>query len=197
MHMYQYTIQSDTAQDLAHWGPILLREMQKLPGFQDVNTDQQNGGLDQYLTYDRNSAARLGITVQGLDSTLYSAFGQSEVSIIYTQLNQYYVVLEVAPQFWETPEGLKYIYVNSTNAGNVPLSSVASAHSTTFHYPSTTPACSHRSRCPSIFRGRGPQRRHPRGGPNAGAAEYAADRPRLFRRNRASVSRPRSRASRF
>jgi len=129
--MYQYTIQSDTAQDLAHWGPILLREMRKLPGFQDVNTDQQNGGLDRYLTYDRNSAARLGVTVQGLDSALYSAFGQSQVSIIYTQLNQYYVVLEVAPQFWESPEGLKYIYFNSANAGNVPLSAVTQARSTT------------------------------------------------------------------
>ena len=129
--MYQYTIQSDTAQDLAHWGPILLAEMRKLPGFQDVNSDQQNGGLDRYLTYDRTSAARLGITAQGLDSTLYSAFGQSEVSVIYTQLNQYYVVLEVAPQFWQSPEGLKYIYVNSSNAGNVPLSTVASARSTT------------------------------------------------------------------
>ncbi|HEV8040902.1 MAG TPA: efflux RND transporter permease subunit [Bryobacteraceae bacterium] len=127
--LYQYTIQSDTSTDLAHWGPILLREMKALPGFQDVNTDQQNGGLDQYLTYDRASAARLGVTAQSLDSTLYSAFGQSEVSIIYTQLNQYYVVLEVAPQFWATPEGLKYIYVSSSNAGNVPLSSVATAHS--------------------------------------------------------------------
>jgi multidrug efflux pump len=127
--LYQYTIQSDTAQDLAHWGPILLSEMKKLPGFQDVNTDQQNGGLDQYLNYDRNTAARLGITAQGLDSALYSAFGQSEVSIIYTQLNQYYVVLEVAPQFWQSPEGLKYIYVNSSNAGNVPLSSVSTTHS--------------------------------------------------------------------
>ena len=105
--------------------------MRKLPGFQDVNSDQQNGGLDQYLTYDRATAARLGITTAGLDSTLYSAFGQQEVSIIYTQLNQYYVVLEVAPQFWQTPEGLKYIYLNSANAGNVPLSAVASARTNT------------------------------------------------------------------
>jgi multidrug efflux pump len=127
--LYQYTIQSDTSADLAHWGPILLREMKRLPGFQDVNTDQQNGGLDQYVTYDRTSAARLGITPQSLDSTLYAAFGQSEVSIIYTQLNQYYVVLEVAPQYWATPDGLKYIYASSSTAGNVPLSSVATAQS--------------------------------------------------------------------
>jgi multidrug efflux pump len=129
--LYQYTIQSDNVQDLTHWGPILLSEMRKLPGFQDVNSDQQNGGLDQYLTYDRASAARLGITAQGLDSALYSAFGQQEVSIIYTQLNQYYVVLEIAPQFLQTPEGLKYIYLNSANAGNVPLSAVASTRTNT------------------------------------------------------------------
>ena len=127
--LYQYTIQSDTSPDLNKWGPILLREMKKLPGFQDVNTDQQNGGLVQYLTYDRTTAARLGITPQSLDSTLYGAFGQEEVSVIYTQLNQYYVVMEVAPQFWERPEGLKYIYMNSANAGNVPLSTIASAQS--------------------------------------------------------------------
>ncbi len=129
--LYQYTIQSDNVQDLAQWGPILLAEMRKLPGFQDVNSDQQNGGLDQYLTYNRTTAARLGVTTQTLDSTLYSAFGQQEVSIIYTQLNQYYVVLEVAPQFWQTPQGLKYIYLNSANAGNVPLSAVASTRTNT------------------------------------------------------------------
>ncbi|PSH05769.1 MAG: multidrug transporter subunit MdtC [Acidobacteria bacterium] len=127
--LYQYTIQSDSAQGLAQWGPILLREMRRLPGFQDVNSDQQNGGLDLYLNYDRNTAARLGITTQALDSTLYSAFGQQQVSLIYTQLNQYYVVLEVAPQFWQTPEGLNYIYMNTANAGNVPISAVTSASS--------------------------------------------------------------------
>ena len=127
--LYQYTIQSDSSQDLAKWGPVLLREMRKLPGFQDVNTDQQNGGLDEYLTYDRTTAARLGITAQSIDSTLYGAFGQEEVSVIFTQLNQYYVVLEVAPQFWERPEGLKYIYMNSATGGNIPLRTVASSQS--------------------------------------------------------------------
>jgi multidrug efflux pump len=127
--LYQYTIQSDSSQDLAKWGPVLLREMKKLPGFQDVNTDQQNGGLDQYVSYDRVTAARLGVTPQALDSALYSAFGQQEVSIIYTQLNQYYVVMEVAPQFWERPEGLKYIYASSASAGNVPLDAVSSSQS--------------------------------------------------------------------
>jgi multidrug efflux pump len=121
--LYQYTIQSADVKELSHWGPILLAQMKTLPGFQDVNSDQQNGGLDVLLTYDRITAARLGITAQSLDASLYSAFGQSEVSIIYTQLNQYYVVLEVAPQYWQSPEGLRDVYLQGTD-GVVPLSAV-------------------------------------------------------------------------
>jgi multidrug efflux pump len=143
--LYQYTIQCDNVQDLSHWGPILLSEMKKLPGLQDVNSDQQNGGLEELVTYDRTSAAKLGITTQSLDSSLYSAFGQSQVSIIYTQLNQYYVVLEVAPQYWQSPEGLKYIYMNSAGAGNVPLAAVASSQA------GTTPlAVNHTGLFPSV-----------------------------------------------
>ncbi len=114
--LYQYTIQSDNIPDLNKWGPILLAHMRKLPGLQDVNTDQQNGGLEEMLDFDRVTAARLGQTPQSLDSALYSAFGQSEVSVIYTQLNQYYVVMEVAPQYWQSPEGLKDIWF-TTNGG--------------------------------------------------------------------------------
>ena len=153
--LYQYTIQSDNVQDLSHWGPILLAEMKKIPGLQDVNSDQQNGGLEELLTYDRTSAARMGITAQALDSSLYAAFGQSEVSIIYTQLNQYYVVLEVAPQYWQTPEGLKQIYLrtkstgatrgNLPGSGNVPLIAVSSAESTT-----TPLAVNHTGLFPSV-----------------------------------------------
>jgi multidrug efflux pump len=108
--LYQYTIQADNFNDLVHWGPILLERMKKLPGLQDVNTDQQNGGLDYLLTYDRTTAARLGMTADSLNNSLYSAFGQSEVSVIYTELNQYYVVMEVAPPFWQDPSGLNNIY---------------------------------------------------------------------------------------
>ena len=108
--LYQYTIQSDNIDDWAHWGPILYTNMQKLPDLQDVNTDQQNGGLQELLNYDRVTAARLGQTPQSLDSSLCSAFCQSEVSVIYTQLNQYYVVMEVAPQYWQDPSGLNNIY---------------------------------------------------------------------------------------
>jgi multidrug efflux pump len=129
--LYQYTIQSDNVQDLSKWAPILLAAMQKLPGLQDVSSDQQNGGLDELLYYDRITAAKLGLTVQSLDSTLYGAFGQSEVSIIYTQLNQYYVVLEVAPQYWQSPEGLKDIYLHSSSGGEIPLLAVAKGQANT------------------------------------------------------------------
>ncbi|MBV8631692.1 MAG: efflux RND transporter permease subunit, partial [Silvibacterium sp.] len=129
--LYQYTIQADNVQDLSHWGPILLEQMKKLPGFQDVNSDQQNGGLSEYLTYDRATAARYGVTAQGLDAALYSAFGQSQVSLIYTQLNQYYVVLEVAPEYWQSPEGLKYIYLHTTSNGPIPLATMTRAEATT------------------------------------------------------------------
>jgi multidrug efflux pump len=129
--LYQYTIQSDSVADLVTWGPKLLAEMKKLPGFQDVNSDQQNGGLDTFLTYDRVAAARLGISAQSLNSSLYSAFGQSEVSIIYTPLNQYYVVLEVAPPFWQNPQGLRDIYLNTASLGNVPLAAVAKSQANT------------------------------------------------------------------
>ncbi len=143
--LYQYTIQSDNVQDLSHWGPILLAQMKKLPNFQDVNTDAQNNGLQELLTYDRSTASRLGITPSSLDSSLYAAFGQSEVSIIYTELNQYYVVLEVAPQYWQSPSGLKNIYLNTSGKGVIPLSAVAKAQ------PNTTPlVLNHTSSFPSV-----------------------------------------------
>jgi multidrug efflux pump len=108
--LYQYTIQSDNVDDLTHWAPVLYQNMQKLPDLTDVNTDWQNGGLQERLNYDRVTAARMGQTPQSLDSALCSAFCQSEVSVIYTQLNQYYVVMEVAPQYWQDPSGLNNIY---------------------------------------------------------------------------------------
>ena len=150
---YQYTIQADSVDDLSKWGPILLREMKRLPGLQDVSADQQNGGLAELMNYDRVTAAKLGQTAQSLDSTLYDAFGQSEVSIIYTQLNQYYVVLEVAPPFWQSPEGLKDIYLqasstqssSSTPGGNIPLLTMAKGQSN-----STPLAVNHTGLFPSV-----------------------------------------------
>jgi multidrug efflux pump len=134
--LYQYTLQADNIADLAKWGPQVLAEMKHIPGLQDVNSDQQNGGLDLLLNYDRTKAARYGQTARSLDSALYSAFGQSQVSVIYTQLNQYYVVLEVAPQFWQSPEGLKNIYLhpldgNPTVTGNTPLTTMMTSRADT------------------------------------------------------------------
>jgi multidrug efflux pump len=143
--MYQYTIQSDTVGDLSRWGPALLKEMKKLPGLEDVSSDQQNGGLAELLDYDRVTAAKLGLTVQSLDALLYDAFGQAEVSVLYTQANQYYVVLEVGPRYWQDPSGLDAIYWRSPNGGAVPLRSVAGARA------STTPlAINHTSFFPSV-----------------------------------------------
>ena len=99
--------------------------MEKLPGFTDVSSDQQNGGLQAHLVYDRDTAARLGITPQLIDSTLYDGFGQTLASTMYTSLNQYYVVLEVAPQFWQSPQGLNDVYIKTASGKEVPLSTVA------------------------------------------------------------------------
>ncbi len=137
---YQYTVQSDNITDLAKWGPILLQNMEKLPDLQDVNTDQQNGGLEELLTYDRVTAARLGQTPQSLNSALCSAFCQSNVSVIYTQLNQYYVVMEVAPQYWQDPSGLKNIYLTPGKAsGRTGISSLAPITSVAVPRTNTTP----------------------------------------------------------
>jgi len=149
--LYQYTIQADNLADLTTWGPKLLAAMKKLPGLQDVNSDQQNGGLDEYVKFDRITAARLGQTAKSLDAGLYDAFGQSEVSVIYTQLNQYYVVLEVAPPYWQTPDGLRNIYFHdsssssTTSSGNTPLLSLATNHETT-----TPLALNHTGLFPSV-----------------------------------------------
>jgi multidrug efflux pump len=137
--LYQYTIQTESVEDLAKWGPILLANMKRIPILQDVNTDQQNGGLQELINYDRLTAARLGQTPQSLDSALYSAFGQSEVSVIYTQLNQYYVVMEVAPQYWQDPSGLNNIYLKTSKASGPGINTVAPLFTAIHARTSTTP----------------------------------------------------------
>ncbi len=122
---YQYTLRSDNVEDLVRWGPVVFAQMRKLRDLTDVDTDQQNSGLEARLVYDRQTAARLGITTQLMDTTLYNAFGQSQVSTMYTTLNQYHVVMEVAPQFWQNPQGLDDVYIHSNTGGVVPLSAVA------------------------------------------------------------------------
>jgi len=113
---YQYTLQADNIADLNEWGPKLLSALQRSSVLADVNSDQQQKGLETDVNYDRSTAARLGLTVGQIDSTLYDAFGQRQVSTIYNALNQYHVVMEVAPRYWQSPETLKDIYI-STAAG--------------------------------------------------------------------------------
>jgi multidrug efflux pump len=128
---YQYELSSDNVADLNTWGPILYQEMEKLPQIKDVNIDQQNRGLQASLTYDRRTAARLGITPQLIDQSLYGAFGQAQVSTIYTSLNQYHVVMEAAPQYTQSPLGMRSIYVHPSGGNAVPLDAfVRTANST-------------------------------------------------------------------
>jgi multidrug efflux pump len=113
---YQFTLLADNTADLYKWGPKLTEALQARPELADVNSDQQQGGLEAMVTIDRKSAARLNITPSQIDNTLYDAFGQRQVSTIYNPLNQYHVVMEVAPQYWQSPEMLKQIWV-STSGG--------------------------------------------------------------------------------
>jgi multidrug efflux pump len=142
---YQYTIQSDNLADLVTWGPTLLQKMKKIHGLTDVNSDQQNSGLEAGLTYDRQTAARLGVTPQQIDNTLYEAFGQAQVSTMYTALNQYHVVMEVEPKFWQDPSGLATVYIHPSTGGEVPLSTIA-------HFaPTTAPlSVNHQGQFPSV-----------------------------------------------
>jgi len=111
---YQYTLQADDTALLHDWGKKLLDAMRKDPMFTDVSSDQQEGGLESYLQIDRQTAARYGLNVNAIDTTLYDAFGQRQVSTIFNALNQYHVVMEIAPRFLEDPESLKRIYVSTS-----------------------------------------------------------------------------------
>jgi multidrug efflux pump len=119
---YQYTIEDADSRELADWTPRLVTKLRTLSQLRDVASDQQTGGLQAALTIDRDTAARFGILPQAIDDTLYDAFGQRQVSTIFTQLNQYHVVLEVEPRFQQNPDALKDIYVRSSTGSDVPLS---------------------------------------------------------------------------
>jgi multidrug efflux pump len=123
---YQYTLQGDTPEELFAAAPKLVAALQKDPTFADVTSDQQEGGLETRVVIDRNTAFRYGITPNKIDNTLYDAFGQRQVSTIYNPLNQYHVVMEIAPRYLETPETLKQIYV-STSGGNAAGSATTNA----------------------------------------------------------------------
>jgi multidrug efflux pump len=142
---YQYTLQSANLEDLNNWAPRLLQKLRTLPQLRDQNSDQQDKGLQARLVIDRDTASRLGITPQTLDNALYDAFGQRQVSTMYRALNQYHVVMEVAPQFQQTPEALQDIYLRSTAGTPVPLAAF------THYEPANTPlAVSHQGQVPSV-----------------------------------------------
>jgi len=122
---YQYTLQADSLEDLNHWAPLLQARLAKIPELRDVNSDQQTHGLQTSLVVDRDTAGRLGVSMQAVDNTLNDAFGQRQVSTIYKGLNQYYVVLEVMPSAQQDPAALKSIYVPATGGKLVPLSAFA------------------------------------------------------------------------
>ena len=142
---YQYSIECPDAEELYAWTPRLIEKLQTLPELRDVASDQQNGGLKATLVIDRDTASRFGITPQMIDDTLYDAFGQRQVSTMFTQLNQYHVVLEVKPGFQQSPEVLKDIYVRSVNGSQVRLSTF------TRFAPSTTAlAVNHQGQFPAV-----------------------------------------------
>jgi len=121
---YQYTLVSDNLDELNAWAPRLLAAMRKMKELRDLSSDQQDRGLQVPLEIDRASAARVGVTTKMIDETLYDAFGQRQVSTIYTTLNQYHVVMEVAPEYWQSPEALSQIYVRGASGNMVPLTAV-------------------------------------------------------------------------
>jgi multidrug efflux pump len=138
---YQYTLQGSTLEELNEWSPKIAAALQREPNLADVNSDQQNKGLESNLVIDRDAAARLGITVSQIDNTLYDAFGQRQVSTIYVARNQYHVIMEVAPRFWQNPETLKDVYV-STSGGSVGGSQATNAVAGTVVAPGQSTAAS-------------------------------------------------------
>jgi multidrug efflux pump len=142
---YQYTLRGEDVRELQDWAPKVLERMRKVPGLVDVNSDQQIKGLEASLTIDRATASRLGITPQAIDDTLYDAFGQRQVSTMYTALNQYHVVLEMDPKFLQGPEGLDVVRVRATDGTLVPLSAFAR------YEPSTAPLqVNHQGQFPAV-----------------------------------------------
>jgi multidrug efflux pump len=142
---YQYTMEDADTQELATIAPKLVDKLRTLPQMRDVASDQQTNGLRADLVIDRDTASRLGILPQAIDDTLYDAFGQRQVSTIFTQLNQYHVVLEVDPQFQQNPDSLKSIYVKSSTGAQVPLSSFSH-----FESSNTALAINHQGQFPVV-----------------------------------------------
>jgi multidrug efflux pump subunit AcrB len=142
---YQYTLSADNNQDLEVWAPKVLQKLRSVKGLADLNTDQQMKGLEATVVIDRPTASRLGIAPQQIDDALYDAFGQRQVSTMYTPLNQYHVVMEVDPKFWQDPESLKSIWVKANDGTQVPLSAF-----TRFERSTAPLAINHQGQFPSV-----------------------------------------------
>jgi multidrug efflux pump len=143
--LYQFTMRGDNLQDLIAYAPRMFEQLKSIPIIVDVNSDQQNRGLQSLVTYDRETASRFGISPQLIDNTLYDAFGQRQVATMYKTLNQYHVVMEAAPRYWQNPQTLRDIYVRSPAGQQVPLSAIA-------HYaPAVAPlSVNHQGLFPSV-----------------------------------------------
>ncbi|BDU78083.1 multidrug efflux RND transporter permease subunit [Mesoterricola sediminis] len=142
---FQYTLQGDDSRELFQWAPRVFERMRTLKELADVNTDQQNQGLQASVVVDRATASRLGVTTQAIDNTLYDAFGQRPVSTLYTNLIQYHVILEVAPEYWQNPDSLDRIQVKSSTGAMVPLSAFAR-----FDRQTTLLAVAHQGQLPAV-----------------------------------------------
>src|SRR4051794_12319076 len=142
---FQFTLEGESLKELSEWSQRILQELRSLPQLADLNSDQRNRGLMAQLSIDRATASRLGITQSMIDNTLYDAFGQRQVSTIYTQLNQYHVVMELEPRYWQRPSTLREIYVRSNTGVQVPLSAFSS-----FTPNSSTLAVNHQGQFPAV-----------------------------------------------
>jgi multidrug efflux pump len=142
---YQFTLQAEDLRELSSWAPRVLQQLRSLPELVDLNSDQQDKGLKASVVIDRSTASRLGITPQMIDDTLYDAFGQRQVSTMYTELNQYHVVMEVEPRYWQRPDTLRDIYVRSPTGAQVPLSAFAR-----FEPTSDTLQVNHQGQFPAV-----------------------------------------------
>jgi multidrug efflux pump len=143
--LYQFTMRGDNLEDLITFAPQMFRELKSIPIIVDVNSDQQNRGLQSMVVYDRETAARFGISPQLIDNTLYDAFGQRQVSTMYKSLNQYHVVMEAAPRYWQDPQTLRDIYIRAPGGQQVPLSAIA------HHGPAVAPlSVNHQGLFPSV-----------------------------------------------
>jgi multidrug efflux pump len=172
---YQYTLQGDSVTDIYKWTPKLTDALQHAPALTDVNSDQQQNGLQIQLTVDRDTASRLKLNPAAIDSTLYDAFGQRDVSTIYNALNQYHVVMEVAPQYWQSPDALKNLWistaggtVNGSQSTNAVAGTVTSAQTATSSSAATLAADTARNQATNALAQSG------RGAVSTGAADSTA-----------------------